>query len=148
MVLARRLLAVVVAAALVAGTAAGFPAAERDSGAAPPERAATDARCVGALGRWCGGYYTQPPAPLRRPPVLGKPCPRGCSGIGACHGDRGACVCPAGAGGPACADAEKRPCTKSFRDPRASRAPNSHIGADKRDLNWTEPGSTYSRCAL
>ncbi|GBF90972.1 exostosin-like glycosyltransferase [Raphidocelis subcapitata] len=107
----------------------------------------TQVRCVGAVGPWCGPYYEQRPVPFKPPRPRGAACPGGCSGIGVCHGDTGRCDCPAGWGGPACADPDKRPCTKSYREPRGSRVPNSHIGPDKRDLNWSEPGSTYSRCA-
>jgi len=102
-------------------------------------------RCAGTVGSWCGGYHMQPPIPFKQPPILGKPCPGSCSGIGVCHGDTGRCDCPAGAGGPACADHVKRPCTKNFRSPRDSLVPNSHIGPDKRDLDWSLPESTYSR---
>ena len=53
-------------------------------------------RCVGTVGGWCGPYYDQPLVPLKAAPMLGKRCPRGCSGVGACHGDSGRCECPAG----------------------------------------------------
>jgi hypothetical protein len=55
---------------------------------------------------------------------------------------------PAGWGGPACADPQKRPCTRGYRTPRNSSKPNSHIGGDKRDRDWGAPGSTFSRQAL
>ncbi len=43
----------------------------------------------------------------------------------------------------------KRPCTNSYRrSDRSSPIPSSHIDPiTKRDLNWTQPGFTYSRCA-
>ena len=56
-----------------------------------------DGRCVGTVGGWCGSFYAQRAlVPYRQPPVLGKRCPRDCSGVGVCHGDRGVCDCPAG----------------------------------------------------
>lgn len=62
---------------------------------------AFDGRCVGTTGaQWCGGFYAQAPLAYKRPPVLSKPCPGGCSGIGVCHGDTGACDCPAGVSSP------------------------------------------------
>lgn len=128
-----------------AGTGATAPAPPH---AARRQRAhRSGGRCTGAEGAWCGGYYGQPPAPRRRPPVLGRPCPRGCGAAGVCHGDRGACDCPAGAGGPACGDADKRPCTNGFRLPRNASSPKGHIGADRRDLDWLAAGNTPSRCA-
>lgn len=53
----------------------------------------------------------------------------------------------AGWGGPNCADPVKRPCAKDYRKPRNSTVPSSHIGPDKRDLDWLAKGSTYSRSA-
>ncbi|KAI8474753.1 MAG: exostosin-like glycosyltransferase [Monoraphidium minutum] len=111
----------------------------------PPQQHA--GRCVGTVGSWCSGFAAQPLVPYRRPPIRGAPCPGDCSGVGVCHGDTGACDCPAGWGGPACADPAKRPCTRAYRTPRDSPAPNSHIGPDKRDLDWAAPGSTFSRRA-
>jgi hypothetical protein len=104
-------------------------------------------RCIGTTGTWCGGYVNQSAAPHRAPPIHGEPCPGGCSGVGVCHGDSGTCDCPAGWGGPACAAPLKRPCTRAYRQPRNSTAPNGHIGPDMRDLDWRANGSTYSRCA-
>ena len=53
----------------------------------------------------------------------------------------------AGAGGPACADHHKRPCTNGHRLPRNSTVPKGHIGPDGRDLDWLAAGNTPSRCA-
>ncbi|GBF96649.1 exostosin-like glycosyltransferase [Raphidocelis subcapitata] len=114
---------------------------------APRKQLPHSGRCIGATGSWCGSYYSQAAVPHRPPPVHGARCPGDCSGVGVCHGDRGVCDCPAGWGGPACADPLKRPCTRRYRIPRNSSVPNSHIGPDKRDLDWLAPGSTYSRCA-
>jgi hypothetical protein len=129
-----------------AAAAASPPHPHRRGKGAMRGRGSThDGRCVGAVGQWCGGFYSQPLVPFRRPPPRGAPCPNACGGVGVCHGDTGRCDCPAGAGGPACGDHLKRPCTKNFRSPRNSSVPNSHIGDDKRDLDWHAPESTYSR---
>lgn len=53
--------------------------------------------CVGSIGSWCAAHQPQLPlAPFKAPPILGKPCPGNCSGVGNCHGDTGTCDCPAG----------------------------------------------------
>ncbi|GBF90959.1 exostosin-like glycosyltransferase [Raphidocelis subcapitata] len=132
-------------------------AAAADDGNGPPWRPApgggrhrhrrSGGRCAGAVGPWCGPYYEQRPVPFKPPRPRGAACPGGCSGVGVCHGDTGRCDCPAGWGGPSCADPDKRPCTNGFRLPRNSTRPKSHIGPDKRDLDWGAGGLTPSRCA-
>jgi hypothetical protein len=58
--------------------------------------AALRARCAVAAGAWCGPYYSQTPVDRAPSPVFERACPRGCSGVGVCHRDTGACHCPAG----------------------------------------------------
>ncbi len=71
----------------------------------------------------------------RPPPKRGdKPCPANCSGVGSCQHDLGLCFCPAGYGGPDCAQPRKRPCWR--------------MGADKRDEGWhLHEEWSHSRCA-
>ena len=52
-------------------------------------RALTDEdrqRCVGAIGTWCGPYYTQPPMPDLEPPQGNRTCVLDCNGVGVCDG--------------------------------------------------------------
>lgn len=89
---------IVAAVALVCtagATAAGGGSGSGSSSGAP---AAHLPRCAGTTGRWCGSYLAQAPVAYKGPPpVRGKRCPGGCSGVGVCHGDSGVCDCPAGA---------------------------------------------------
>lgn len=78
--------------------------------------------CPLTQGGWCGGYWTQAPAPAKPPPRGSKDCPSNCHGRGWCNHDTGLCVCGAGYTGPACTEPLKRPCfnmeptTKRDRD--------------------------------
>lgn len=51
-----------------------------------------------------------------------------------------------GVGGPDCGAPDLRPCTNTYRSNKNSSEPASHIGPNKRDMNWTESGWTQSRC--
>ncbi|KXZ53464.1 hypothetical protein GPECTOR_7g914 [Gonium pectorale] len=87
------------------------------------------------------------PVPWKPAPRGSKECPDKCNGVGRCNYDTGYCDCPAGWRGPGCKTRQKRPCTKTYRTPEdQSPDPVSHIGPDKRDLNWTARGFTPSRC--
>jgi hypothetical protein len=54
--------------------------------------------CAHTVGDWCRTWLQQkvPAAPVQPLPLLGKPCPNNCSGIGNCDGALGVCYCPAG----------------------------------------------------
>jgi hypothetical protein len=52
----------------------------------------------------------------------------------------------AGVGGPDCSSPDLRPCTNQYRADKSSKQPASHIGPNKRDVNWAASGWTQSRC--
>ncbi|GFR40870.1 hypothetical protein Agub_g1521 [Astrephomene gubernaculifera] len=104
-------------------------------------------RCAKTKGDWCAAFHSQKPVAWKPAPRGNKECPDNCNNVGRCNYDTGYCDCPAGWRGPGCKTRQKRPCTNMFRSPEDQRTePMSHIGPDKRDLNWTEPGFTPSRC--
>lgn len=101
--------------------------------------------CHLALGDWCGKYEKQGLLPLEDPPQGSKECPNNCNNnIGVCDYDIGICNCPAGYSGDDCMTPFKRPCTNRYRDNGTVAV--GHVDKDGRDLNWTEPGWTASRC--
>jgi hypothetical protein len=53
----------------------------------------------------------------------------------------------AGVGGQDCSTPDLRPCTNRYRTDRSSSTPASHIGPNKRDIDWAATGWTPSRCA-
>ncbi|EFJ41258.1 hypothetical protein VOLCADRAFT_119761, partial [Volvox carteri f. nagariensis] len=93
------------------------------------EHAPLALRCANTNGDWCSKFLSQEPVPWKPAPRGSKDCPDKCNGVGRCNYDTGYCDCPAG----------------DHEDPGTE--PLSHIGPDKRDLDWTEGGVTYSRCA-
>ncbi|KAG2444184.1 hypothetical protein HYH02_009122 [Chlamydomonas schloesseri] len=111
------------------------------------EDTSVEVRCTKTKGSWCSDYLKQAPVPWRPAPRGDQPCTGGCNNVGRCNYDTGYCDCPAGWTGHGCKTRQKRPCTNHFRTPEdPNPEPLSHIGPDKRDLNWTEPGFTPSRC--
>lgn len=90
------------------------------------KRLQSSGRCIGTIGSWCGGYYSQQSlVPHKPPPVQSKPCPGGCSGVGVCDGHTGVCDCPAGALGMrphSCA-----PCLQAFA---------KHLSSPSKDQAW------------
>eukprot|EP00798_Chlamydomonas_sp_ICE-L_P022988 gene22988-30176_t len=92
-------------------------------------------RCLLARGSWCMDFYTQQPLPVPEPIFGSKSCPENCGGLkrGVCDADTGRCSCVAGWRGEGCTQLDKAPCFNQ--------------GADKRDLNWTNPTWVWSRCA-
>ncbi|PNH07497.1 putative glucuronosyltransferase, partial [Tetrabaena socialis] len=89
------------------------------------------------------------PVAWRPAPRGDRECPGGCNNVGRCNYDTGLCDCPAGWAGPGCRTPFKRPCTLSQRVWTEHRTePHSHIGPDKRDLDWTNipQDALYSRC--
>ncbi|KAI8471681.1 MAG: hypothetical protein J3K34DRAFT_506016 [Monoraphidium minutum] len=137
-------------AAPPAGANAGVDAGAPAAGA--PRAPHTGARCSAKLlkGRWCAVFHSQPLLPFpREPPAFNASCPGApvCGGVGVCNRITGLCDCPAGWGGPDCTRPQKRPCTNRYggyglKVPQ----PAGHIGADGRDLDWSAPGWTASRC--
>ncbi|GLI69588.1 hypothetical protein VaNZ11_014247 [Volvox africanus] len=110
------------------------------------EDAPLSLRCSSIKGSWCLDFHLQKEVPWRTAPRGAVECPDNCN-VGRCNYDTGYCDCPVGWAGPACKMRQKRPCTNSFRSPEDNRTePLSHIGPDKRDLNWTAMGLTPSRC--
>lgn len=145
-------LLLLLAAAHCAGTAPATPESQHVSSTQestsqqPPQH--HQGRCRLTRGRWCGLYHSQQPIPARLAPAYGKTCPANCSGVGVCNAMTGQCDCPAGWTGAGCAQEQKRPCTDgrhAYRGP--GTLPSSHIGPDKRDLNWTQGDWSASRCA-
>jgi hypothetical protein len=84
------------------------------------ESAAAAARCALARGAWCAGFHAAAPEPATAPPRGARPCLGACSGVGVCDAAAGACRCPAGWGGDACADRDARPCSQFYRADGAS----------------------------
>lgn len=86
------------------------------------------------------------------PPLGSKDCPVTkwgmCNNVGNCNYDTGYCECTAGWKGPSCETIQKRPCTDGYRDPNSEDPePRSHIDKNKRDLDLTKYGWSYSRCS-
>ncbi|GLI69587.1 hypothetical protein VaNZ11_014246 [Volvox africanus] len=111
------------------------------------EQAPFYVRCSTIHGDWCVKYISQEPVTWKPAPRGNKDCLDNCNGVGRCNYDTGHCDCPAGWKGPGCKTVQKRPCTLNLRNADMQiTEPLSHIGPDKRDLDWTAQGVTYSRC--
>ncbi|KAG2450529.1 hypothetical protein HYH02_005030 [Chlamydomonas schloesseri] len=111
------------------------------------EDSAVETRCARTVGAWCVKFHAQTPVPWRPAPRGAVECPDNCNGVGVCNHDTGYCSCRAGWIGEGCKARRTRPCTNHIRTPESESAePLSHIGPDKRDLNWTELGFRASRC--
>jgi hypothetical protein len=128
------------AAALVPGVGGPRLAAAEVEAAAAAVAADAAARCALARGDWCAGFHAAAPEPATAPPRGALPCPGACSGIGVCDAAVGACRCPAGWGGPACAARDPRPCSQLHRrDDALALAPYDE------PIDWTKGGLTL-RC--
>jgi hypothetical protein len=105
-------------------------------------------RCAQTKAGWCGLYLVQPRLPRKPAPRFGRLCQYNCNNVGICDLHLGSCKCPAGWTGADCRTTQKRPCTNRLGGLNETHRhlPASHIGPDGRDLNWTEPGWTASRC--
>ncbi|KXZ53465.1 hypothetical protein GPECTOR_7g915 [Gonium pectorale] len=104
-------------------------------------------RCARTKGTWCTDFIKQEPVIWKPAPRGNTECPDSCNGVGRCNYDTGYCDCPAGWRGPGCKTRQKRPCTNLYRSPEDKNPePMSHIGPDKRDVNWTAPNISPSRC--
>jgi hypothetical protein len=102
------------------GGAPPWAAAPEPPAAVEPAAAAAAARCALARGAWCADFHAAEPEPATAPPRGARPCPGACSGVGVCDAAAGACRCPAGWGGDACADRDARPCSQFYRRDGAS----------------------------
>ncbi|KAG2431441.1 hypothetical protein HXX76_009456 [Chlamydomonas incerta] len=104
-------------------------------------------RCAVAKGKWCDDFLIQEEVVWNPAPRGSKECPDKCNNVGRCNYDTGYCDCAAGWTGVGCKTPQKRPCTSYWREAEdPSKVPTSHIGPDKRDLNWTVWSNIHSRC--